>query len=190
MTHLPIHVVGTAPEASAPLLDSTRKYYGFVPNVHGVLASSPAAITAYTTLDRVFADLTNLDSIEQHVVSLAITYEQSSCYCMAAHSMLAKHAGMDDATLNALRTGSSLPDPKLDALAHLSRVIVQKSGHPSDGEIQAFLEAGWTRQHVLDILVGVAFKTLSNYTNHIADTPVDVAFARHAWSPEADTGDR
>ncbi len=50
-------------------------------------------------------------------------------------------------------------------------------------EIDAFLAAGFEREQVLDVRVGVAYKTLSNYTNHLAGTPLDGAFAVFAWEP-------
>ena len=70
-----------------------------------------------------------------------------------------------------------LPDPKLDALARFTRQMVEQRGWLDAATVQAFLDAGYSRAHVLDVLVGVTMKTLSNYANHLLHTPVDDAFA-------------
>jgi hypothetical protein len=40
----------------------------------------------------------------------------------------------------------------------------------------AFFEAGYETREYLEVVVGVTLKTLSNYVNHAADTPLDAAF--------------
>ncbi|MGB2685191.1 MAG: carboxymuconolactone decarboxylase family protein, partial [Olleya sp.] len=42
--------------------------------------------------------------------------------------------------------------------------------------------AGYGEQQVLEIILGLSQKVISNYTNHIANTPVDEAFQKFAWS--------
>ena len=55
---------------------------------------------------------------------------------------------------------------------------------PSD--LQALVDAGYTRATALEVVLGVGLKTMSNYTNHVANTPLDEAFQPAAWSrPEA-----
>jgi AhpD family alkylhydroperoxidase len=184
MTHLPVNTIENAPDGSRGLLESGKQRFGFVPNLHGVLASSPAALSAYNSIGEIFTELTDLNPVEQQVVLLSINYENGCTYCMAAHSMIAKGVGMDDATLEALRAATPLPDAKLEALSRVSRSVVQQGGWLTDDEVQAFFDAGWTKQHLLDVVVGASFKTLSNYTNHIADTPLDNAFAQHEWNAD------
>ena len=84
--------------------------------------------------------------------------------------------------IEALRTGATLPDPKLDALASLTRSIVETRGWPTDATKGAFFAAGYGAREYLEVVVGVTVKTLSNYVNHAADTPLDGAFQPAKWA--------
>lgn len=90
----------------------------------------------------------------------------------------------DDATLEALRAQESLPDDRLEALRAFTAEVVRERGWVEQGALQTFVDAGYEPRHVLAVVTVVAMKTLSNYTNHIADTPLDEAFADHRWSKE------
>ena len=88
-----------------------------------------------------------------------------------------KKSGVPAASLAALREGNRLPDEKLDALATFTMEMVEQRGNPGKQSVDAFLDAGYTRQHVLAIVVAMACKTFSNTVNHLAGTEVDDAFA-------------
>ena len=119
--------------------------------------------------------------LEKETVILSVSFENRCGYCMAARTAGGKGKGLSEEAVEALRSGERLPDPRLDAVSRFSRAVVRERGRPSAEEVQAFLDAGFTRQNLLEVLVGVSFKTLSNYTNNLADTPLDDAFAKHAW---------
>jgi alkylhydroperoxidase family enzyme len=87
--------------------------------------------------------------------------------------------------VQAIRNGRPIADKKLEALRRFTAAVVTSRGWPSDADTGAFLNAGYGRQQVLEVVLGVGIKTLSNYTNHIADTPLDQAFATAAWSKAA-----
>ena len=177
----PVHDANTAPEASKAALEATAKKYGFVPNLYGVFAASPAAIETYGAIAEQFGK-SGLNPVEQQVVLLTISYENNCHYCMAAHSVVAKMSGAEADVIEALRTGAPLTDAKLEALRTFARAVVDKRGEVAE-DLPAFLAAGYTPSHALDVLVGNALKTLSNYTNHLAETPVDPQFAEMAWDP-------
>jgi alkylhydroperoxidase family enzyme len=80
--------------------------------------------------------------------------------------------------------GKCLPDPRLEALAAFTRAVVKRSGWVREEELESFVDAGFSRRHVLDVLTILAMKTLSNYTNHIAETPLDKAFSDQEWHGE------
>jgi alkylhydroperoxidase family enzyme len=84
--------------------------------------------------------------------------------------------------IEALRSGTTLPDPKLDALAVLTRSIVETRGWPSEAAKETFFAAGYGTREYLEVIVGVTVKTLSNYVNHAADTPLDTAFETAKWA--------
>jgi uncharacterized peroxidase-related enzyme len=185
MSQFTIHSIQTAPVAALTLLEGSFKKYGFVPNLHGGLAEAPAALEAYMELTALF-DKTSLSPIERQVVLLAVSIENQCTYCVAAHSMIARRmVKADPAIVNALRNRAPLPDAKLDALATFARTLVKNRGVVCGKTLDNFIAAGYTRSQALEVVLGVAFKTLSNYTNHIIDPPLDTAFQAEAWE-EAD----
>ncbi|MGR8935301.1 MAG: carboxymuconolactone decarboxylase family protein, partial [Gammaproteobacteria bacterium] len=115
--------------------------------------------------------------------------ENHCSYCVAAHSVIAKHmVKADPAIVDALRNLQPLPDSKLDALANFTRSVVKNRGAVCNKTLDNFITAGYSLTQVLEVVLGVAFKTLSNYTNHIIDTPLDNAFQPEAWEKPAPCG--
>ncbi len=181
MTTFPIHTSDTAPAASKPILVGVQKSLGFVPNLFKVLADAPAAAEAYATIMSIF-EKTSFSHSEKQTILLATSYINKCDYCMAAHTTVGGMVGVPEDILNALRAGTTLPDAKLDALAQLTQSIVETRGWPSEATKAAFFEAGYTTSQYLEVIVGVSLKTLSNYVNHAADTPLDAAFQPAEWA--------
>ena len=173
-----------APERARPLLDGAKQKMGMVPNLYRVFAHAPAALEAYLNLAKVY-DTTSFSPVERQVVLLAVSYENSCDYCMAAHSMIATLAKTSPAVIEALREGAEVPEAKLDALAEFARAAVRKRGFVDPSELEAFYAAGYGEAQVLEVILGIALKTMSNYTNHVAETPLDPAFSKFAWQPQA-----
>lgn len=182
MSNFIIHSIQNAPEAAKPLLTGAQQKFGFVPNLLARLAESSATLQAYLELS-VLVETTALTPVEQQVVLLAASVENQCTYCIAAHSMMAKGMAKADATLvEALRQQQPLPDKKLNALAVFARAVVNLRGKVQGQVLDDFLSAGYTRQQVLEVLLGVTMKTLSNYANHIMGaTTLDAAFQAEAW---------
>ncbi len=171
-----------APEQARPLLEKAKQSYGFVPNLLGVMAHAPATLEAYMTLSGLF-DKTSLSPTERQIVLLAVSAENQCTYCVAAHTAIAQMQNVDADAVEAIRNGKPIPDDKLEALRRFAVEIVTMRGWPSDEVKQAFHEAGYSEAHALEVILGVGMKTLSNYTNHAAETPLDEAFAEAAWEP-------
>ena len=100
---------------------------------------------------------------------------------MAAHTTLSQIGGVSIDVIAALRNDTPIADPKLEALRQFAIAINESRGWPTDGQINAFLLAGYSRQTVMEVILGTALKVLSNYTNHVAETNLDDAFAQNAW---------
>jgi len=181
----PMHEKTQAPEPSRPLLDQVEKGYGFVPNIFKVFAESPAATQAYLSLNDILRNHTAFSAQEQETVLLAISAHNGCGYCVAAHTGAAEGANLDPKVIEALRHNQTLPDAKLDALARFAQRVITKQGWVDDGDIRAFLDAGYTHRHILDTLVALSMKTLSNYVNHMADTPLDDALKPKALDSAA-----
>lgn len=184
MAEFPVHTRDSAPQAAQPLIDSSVARYGMLPNLHAVLATAPEAYEAYETLGRLFG-ATSLSAAERHVVWLTINVVNRCHYCVPAHTMLALKDGVPRPVVDALRNGTALPDARLQALSHFTRSLVLARGDVAPAAVDAFLAAGFTERNVLEIVLGIAQKTLSNYTNHLAKTEVDPPFAAHDWTPPA-----
>ena len=182
MSHFPIHTRNTAPEGSREPLDHTRKTYGFVPNLYGVFAGSPAAIKGYIAINEAFQKDSGFSPAEQQVVLLAVSATNDCEYCVAAHSTVAAMAKVPEEIVNAIRDGEPIPDAKLEALRRFTERVIERRGRPTQQDLDAFFAAGYEGSHVLGVLVGVAQKTLSNYVNHIAETPLDAQFEPKAWA--------
>ncbi|MDR4467236.1 MAG: carboxymuconolactone decarboxylase family protein [Nitrospira sp.] len=182
-----VHTKDTAPETSRATLEATAKKYGFVPNLYGVLAGSPAAVQAYAGINKAL-EQSVLTPVEQQVVTLVVSTANDCTYCVGAHSTVAQMVRMPEDVLDALRAQRQLPDRKLNALKTLVMSVLLHRGWVPDEDLEFFVAAGYGPQHLLDVLTIVALKTLSNYTNHIAHTPLDPQFAAHAWTAQAATG--
>ena len=87
-----------------------------------------------------------------------------------------------EGVIETARDVGSYEDPKLEALRVFTLDLIENRGRISPGDLDAFLAVGFTKQNVLEINVVIAHKVLSNYTNHIVDTPVDDAFSRFTWT--------
>lgn len=184
MTKFTLHTPEAAPEASRPLLLEAKNSLGLIPNMFAGLAESPAALKAYTTLSGLFAN-TRLSPVEQQVVALATSIENQCEYCVGVHTVVAKNTAKVPAPIiEALRSGGKLPDPKLDALATFTRTVVRKRGWVDDATVKAFIDAGYDRARLLEVLLGISMKTLSNYSNHIMGTTLDAEFESGRWARE------
>ena len=185
MSKFDVHTQESAPSESQPLLEGVQKAFGFVPNVSAILAESPTTLKAYMTMSQIF-DESSLTPAERQVVILAINEYNACHYCVAAHSVLAEMHGVPVNAIDAIRDGDSIDEPRLEALRDFTSKVVDKRGWVDEVEIEAFLGAGFTLAQVLEVILGVAFKTISNYANHIAETPLDDAFTARAWRSRTD----
>lgn len=182
MNNFKLHTLQTAPVGALPILEAANKGLGFIPNLYAHLAEAPVALEAYKNLGALL-EKSSLTPEEQQVVLITVSAENRCEYCVAAHSFIARNmVKVDDARVDALRGNSCLQDPKLNALAAFTRAVVRERGWVRGSkELKDFYAAGYTPQNALEVILGVAMKTLSNYTNHLTETPLDAAFASEAW---------
>jgi len=182
MSQFPIHTVETAPEASKPFLDGAKKAFGLIPNLVGEFAESPAVVEGYLGLSAALKKA-GLTDLEREIVLISASVENGCHYCVAAHTTVTQAQGLNQAVIAAVRAGGPIADARLEALRTFAVAVVRERGWVSDAEVTRFLDAGWTRANVLEVVLGVGLKTISNYVNHIAGTPVDEAFQANAFTP-------
>lgn len=184
MADFTAHSLESAPQGSKEVLEAAEKTYGFIPNLLRVLAESPRAIRAYWALGEEL-NKSALTGLEQQVLMLSVSRVNRCPYCMAAHSLTARLAGMKDDDLEALRSGRSISDPKLDALREFARLVTERRGGVTKEDTAAFLSAGFTKSQVLEVMLGIAYKTMSNYVNHVVGTNLDEELKKMKWQPPA-----
>ncbi|WP_417247873.1 carboxymuconolactone decarboxylase family protein [Celeribacter sp.] len=175
----------TAPAAAVPLIQKSQAAFGRLPGLHAVMARAPALLEGYQVLHRLFAENTSFDADEKTVVWQAINVYHECHYCVPAHTGIAKAMKVDDAISDALRDETPLPTPKLEALRTFTLAMAESRGNPTEAELEAFYAAGYGEEQVLEVVLGLAQKLMSNYTNHLADTPVDAPMQKFAWTPKS-----
>ncbi len=181
MTTFTIPTPDSAPAESKEQLETTQKRKGLIPNLYGVLAEAPIALEAYDTLANLLMR-SSFTPTERHVVWFTINAYHDCHYCMAAHTLLAKGEKVPEDVIETARAVGSYEDPKLEALRVFTLNLVENRGWTAPEGLEAFLAAGFTKQNVLESLVVIAHKVLSNYTNHIVNTPVDDVFKKFTWT--------
>ena len=174
-----------APAEAVPLIEKSKAAFGRLPGLHAVMAGAPALLDGYQVLHRLFAEETSFDADEKTVVWQTINVAHECHSCVPAHTGIAKAMKVSDEISNALRDETPLPSAKLEALRSFTLAMLESRGRPSDAQMQAFLDAGYNQRHVLEIILGLAQKVMSNYTNHIAETPVDEGMKKFAWTPKS-----
>lgn len=175
MTEFYLHNYDSAPEQSKPLLEKSKAAFGSIPNLHAVMAEAPSALAAYQELHNLFLN-TSLTDEEKTVIWQAINVEHECHYCIPAHSLIAHVMKVPAALNQALVEKNPLPNRRLEVLREFTLEIVRNRGHIASSTLESFFHEGYTKQNLLEIIVGVAQKVMSNYTNHIADTPIDKRF--------------
>jgi uncharacterized peroxidase-related enzyme len=180
MTDFTIHSTSSAPESSRKALAEVEKALGFVPNLFGILAESPAALQGYlglaSTLDR-----GTLTAAERELINIAVSTENRCEYCVAAHSTLAALGKVEPALVEAVRASATLPDRRVNALVGLARELVRQRGFASASTVAAFIGAGYNRAQLLEVAGRVGLKTFANLVNNVAQTPLDEAFEPQRW---------
>ena len=167
--------IESAPEDSKLVLERVKEDFGFIPNLMGTFANSPAVLKGYLALDAEFAK--TFGPVERQLILLIASVENVCAYCTAAHATVMKSMLRVPADVVAeIRSNRPTGNIKYDALAGLIREIVAERGYVRETAIAAFLAAGYRKEQVMDVLLGVALKTISNYLDHISPTVIDPPF--------------
>lgn len=173
----------TASPRGAEVLQKAKTQVGFIPNMYANMVHSPGLLETYLDGYAAFRAESGFTPAEQEVIFLVISRENGCEYCVAAHSFLADmKSGLAADVTNAIRDGSPITDTKLAALAEFTRTLFHTRGLPTKAAVDAFLTAGYSERQILEIVLALAVKTLSNYANHLFHTPLDGAFSGRAWT--------
>ncbi|MFD2100031.1 carboxymuconolactone decarboxylase family protein [Flagellimonas iocasae] len=168
--------------ANQAIFNNLEKALGFVPNLYATFAHSENALGNYLN----FANAkTSLKAKEKEVVNLAVSQANNCLYCLSAHTAIGKMNGFNDEQILELRAGKASFDPKLDALARLAKNITDNRGATDAQVLNNFFAAGWTKENLIDTIVLVGDKTISNYINNATEIPIDFPVAQPLEAVEA-----
>lgn len=181
MSEFKIHSIETAPENSKAILQGALKQMGSVPGLYAVMAESPEILKAYGQLHQLFT-ATSFDAEELTVVWQTINVEHDCHYCVPAHTGIAHSMKVDPVITEALRNQEPMPTAKLQALHDFTLAMVRGRGNVPAEQMNTFFAAGYGQKQVLEVILGLSQKVISNYVNHVADTPVDPMFKEFSWT--------
>ena len=180
MTKFTTHTLESASAEGREVLEQVQGKFGFIPNLLGNMAEAPVTAKAYLALGELLGQ-SSFSPTEEQVVLLTVSRYNECTYCIGAHSTVAQMNKVPADVVESIRNDERIADAKLEALRRFTRRVVDQRGWMSDEDLGDFFAAGYGRQQVLEVVLGVAMKTISNYTNHVARTELDDAFAAHAW---------
>lgn len=152
------------------IFDNLKKALGFVPNLYATFAHSPTALGTYLALQNAKS---SLKPKEREVINLVVSQVNDCEYCLAAHTALGKMLCFTEAQILEIRRGRASFDPKLDGLARFVREVAETRGHVSAAATEAFLAAGWSQANLVDAIMVVGDKSISNYLHGTTKIPVD-----------------
>ncbi|MEM7186091.1 MAG: carboxymuconolactone decarboxylase family protein [Bacteroidota bacterium] len=157
-------------ETNQGIFDSLEKALGFVPNLYATYAHSETALQNYLNLSNA---KTSLRAKEKEVVNLAVSQVNECDYCLAAHTAIGKMNGFSDEQIAELRQGYASFDARLDALARLAKNITENRGAADQEVVDHFFASGFDKGNLIDTIVLVGDKTISNYLHRTTQVPVD-----------------
>ena len=159
-----------ASPANQALMDNLKKALTFVPKLYATFTYSETALGTYLTLQNAKS---SLSAKAREVINLAVSQVNSCRYCLAAHTLVGKMVGFTEEQVLEIRRGTASFDTRLDALARLVKNVAINRGHADKAILQAFFDAGWNEGNLIDVMVVIGDKTISNYLHSTTEIPVD-----------------
>lgn len=157
------------------IFDNLEKAVGFVPNIYATMATSDNALKNFLDFANSKSSLTTK---AKEVINLAVSELNKCQYCLSAHTAIAGMNGFTPEQIIELRSGQASFEPKFDALAKLSKNIVENRGATSDQALSAFFAAGWSKENLIDVINQVGEITITNYLHRTTEVPVDFPAAQ------------
>lgn len=161
-------------ESNQAIFDQLQKQMGMVPNLYAYYAKNETALPDYLALQ---GRKSTLKAKEREVINL-VTSQLNGCrYCQSAHTMLGKMNGFTDEQVLEIRTGKANFDSKLDALAKFTAIVVEERGHASASAKSDFLSSGYSEANLIDVVIVIGDKIISNYIHNLAAFEIDFPIA-------------
>jgi len=173
-TQFSVPTIEQVSDNNKAIFEKLQKGLGFVPNLYATFAYSNTALGDYLTLQNRKSSLSNK---EKEVINLVVSQVNDCLYCLSAHTAIAKMNGFTDEQVLEIRTGEASFDAKLNALAVFVKDVSERRGKPSAGAVDAFLQAGYTKENIIDVVIIIGDKTITNLMHGITKVPIDFPVA-------------
>lgn len=181
MQTFPVHTVESAPEESKPSLQMLQGVFGMIPNIAGAMSTSPVLIGSLVGLfQKVHGGSFSEEEIQILLLTNAVT--NSCAWAVAFHTALALKEGVEPMEVQAIRERRAPRSPKASALSTLARTLIEKRGRLEEPDVSRFLQAGFDKARLLEVIAVVAASTITNYTGNVTRPPVETDFEAYAWS--------
>ncbi len=161
-------------ETNQAIFDQLKNSLGFVPNLYAYFAKNETALPDYLAFQN---RKSTISKKEREVVNLVVSQYNGCAYCTSAHTVLGGMNGFSPEQILELRKGEASFDNKIDALAKFTLAVVSNKGKVTETDKANFLAAGYTEANLIDIVINIGDKIVSNYIHNIADFAVDFPLA-------------
>ena len=161
----------TANVEQQALFDAIQAKLGVVPNFLKILANSPAALRAFLGLHSI-ANEGSLEPKTRERIALAVAQQNSCEYCVSAHTAIGRKAGLDNAEIQANRTGSS-QDAKAAVAVKFARSLVDNMGEVTTAELTEVRNAGYNDAEIVEIITHVAMNIFTNIIGKASQVDID-----------------
>lgn len=161
-------------ESNQAIFDQLQKGLGFVPNLYAYYAKNETALADYLAFQN---RKSTLKAKEREVINLVTSQINGCRYCQSAHTVLGKMNGFNEEQVLELRKGTASFDPKLDALASFTKAVVEGKGNVSSEIKDKFFAAGYSESNLIDVIIVVGDKVISNYIHNLAGFAIDFPIA-------------
>lgn len=174
------HTLDSAPEASRNALQTLQKNFGLIPNLAATMAASPTLVNGFVGALVNFAGGT-FNGAERQVLLLTNAVTNECAWAVAFHSTAALREGVHSAIVQSIRDGHVIADERFNALSALTRKAIENRGHLRETELADFINAGFSRDQVLEVFAGIAVSTMANYAGNVTHPILEAPFKAQEW---------
>ncbi len=165
---------GEVSENNQVIFDNLQKGLGFVPNLYAYYAKNETALGDYLAFQN---RKSTLKAKEREVINLVTSQVNGCRYCQSAHTVLGKMNGFTDEQVIEIRKGSASFDAQVDALAKFTKAVVEGKGKVSQETKDSFFASGYTEANLIDVVIVIGDKVISNYIHNITGFEIDFPIA-------------
>ncbi len=175
---IPGYEIGDGSEdADRALTGISKMFGGYVPNIHKVMANSPAMIEAFEAMRRLLQK-TKINADEREIISIEVSRRSGCDYCTTAHTYFARRLQVSDDDIAAAVDGRPMTEPRLALVQRATQRLLDRRAKLSDEELAEFRDAGLSDTELLEIIAVIGWYVMSTYTNNLALTEIDDFFKK------------